>query len=1169
MSDQPRTVRRRSTVSRLRSLDPQSTGPVRAVGLLAAGQGLARLVALLALAHLVPALLGPALLVPALLGGDPRTGVDEAAGVLAAAVAGAAVLGLEARLVAARAAAASRRRLTAGLLLRTAQQGGTPPEHLATTLGAGLDRVDGVLVEEWPVTVQALVVPAATVAALAVLDWRSALATAALLPLLPLLGAVVGHGTTVRVRAAWTDMSRLGAYFLDSVAGLVSLKLAGRTDDRTARIAAASEQHRRLSLAVLRLAFLSSTATSMVATLAVGLVAVLCGTRLALGELDLTTALAAILLAPEVFRPVNELGARFHLDVETRTALDDLEALLPAAPPAAPGAAGADAAGRVLAGGTAGVTALRDVSLTYPGRRQPALTSTEAVVRVGAVTALEGPSGAGKSTVLRLLAGTLRPSSGQVEVGEPVGYLPQHPRFPLAGTVADAVRAGRGDLDDAAVRTALRLACADELAEPRAGGLLRPLLGPGEALSAGERQRLGLARAYAGARGPAPVLLLDEPTAHLDAATEQAVLDRLRSFARERSATVLMAAHRPAAVAAADHHLVLPASNRSEAPPAGPEGDPARSSEHPAPAEQESPGRRPAGVLPAPTGAREAAAADPTSDPSRGAGRTPVLAVLVGIGAAAAGSGITAAAAVLLVLAADQPPLLTLSVPIVLVRLLALSRPLLRYGERLLTHDAALAGLTELRTSTWRQLVPRVPGVGVPARGDLLTRLARDVDDQVEGTIRGRYAGLVLLGSTALSVLVVALLHPPAALPLAGLGCVAAAWTVLRDRFVGAPALRELQDRRAAHQGAAVEVLTALDDVVGNADPHRPGELLAPHVVGLTRAVQRLRRVDAVTDAVVGVLAGLLPMVVAATLLTTTTPVPAGVAAALVLGMVPLGLELTALPGVLRALRLRTQAAARIADVATASPTSVDPAVPGGRPVRGGELALDRVTAAWQPGWAQPGSGQPGQLVLDELSLALPSGGRVALTGASGSGKSTVAALVLHLLDPTTGVLTLAEQDYRRITGAAVRRAVGAAGIGDHVFADTVRANLTLGEPGVSTAQVRTGLQRVQLLPWLDGLPDGLDTVLSSGGTDLSGGEARRLCLARALLRHPSVLVLDEPTESLDPATARTVLADLAAAGGPESWLLLTHRTEGLDLVDDTFHLHRGRLSRAAAAQPS
>jgi ABC-type multidrug transport system fused ATPase/permease subunit len=197
--------------------------------------------------------------------------------------------------------------------------------------------------------------------------------------------------------------------------------------------------------------------------------------------------------------------------------------------------------------------------------------------------------------------------------------------------------------------------------------------------------------------------------------------------------------------------------------------------------------------------------------------------------------------------------------------------------------------------------------------------------------------------------------------------------------------------------------------------------------------------------------------------------------------------------------------------------------------------------------------------VLDGLSLRLDPGRRVALVGASGAGKTTVVNLLLRFLDPEAGRVTLNGRDLRAYRQDDVRAVIAVVGQEAHLFSASVRDNVALARPEAGDAEVLHALGRAGLGDWMESLPDGLDTHVGEEGRRLSGGQRQRVALARALLADAPVLVLDEPTAHLDPATAERLMADLLAAAGTRSVLLITHRPEGLALADEVVDLGEGR----------
>ncbi|OEV26557.1 cysteine ABC transporter permease, partial [Streptomyces nanshensis] len=329
-----------------------------------------------------------------------------------------------------------------------------------------------------------------------------------------------------------------------------TLKVFGRAKAQADNIRTITADYRRATLRTLRLAFLSSFALELLATISVALVAVSIGTRLVHGDLDLHTGLMVLILAPEAYLPLRQVGTHYHAAAEGLAAAESVfEVLERPMPPS--GTARVDVSG-------AAVT-LEGVAVQHEGRAGRSLPPTDLVLHPGETVALTGPSGGGKSTLLSVLLGFTPPTEGRVLVGgvplaelnlaawhRQIAWVPQHP-YLFAGSVADNVRLARPDAGAAAVARALADAGAPDL---------DPALELGESgtgLSAGQRRRVALARAFLADR---PLVLLDEPTAALDGATEAAVLPAVRRLTKGK--TVVLVTHRPALSAAADRVFELP-----------------------------------------------------------------------------------------------------------------------------------------------------------------------------------------------------------------------------------------------------------------------------------------------------------------------------------------------------------------------------------------------------------------------------------------------------------------------------------------------------------------------------------------------------------------------------------------------------------------------------------
>jgi thiol reductant ABC exporter CydD subunit len=434
---------------------------------------------------------------------------------------------------------------------------GSETARISTLLTTGIDALDGYFARYLPQLFLAVVVPVAVIAVVAGADWVSAVLIAVSLPLIPIFMGLVGATTRQRTMARMRSLQRLAGHFLDLVAGLPTLKVFNRAKAQARSIADVTDRYRATTLATLRLTFLSSLILELLATVSVALVAVAVGLRLLGGDMSFRDALFVLVLAPEAYLPLRDLGANYHASADGVQAAQEVFSLLeqPALAPTGGTAKAADTSIRISG-----------LQLTYPGRRVPALDGAELSLVPGETVAVTGPSGCGKSTLLSVILGLRVPDAGSVTLGGvdlvdldlddwrgQVGWVPQRPHL-FARSVAENVRIGKPSASDAEVAAALDAAGLTEVVRRLPQGANTALGDGGTGLSAGERQRVSLARAFV---RDAPLLLLDEPTASLDGETEAEVLAAVGRLVAGRTAVIV--AHRPALGALADRVVELPA----------------------------------------------------------------------------------------------------------------------------------------------------------------------------------------------------------------------------------------------------------------------------------------------------------------------------------------------------------------------------------------------------------------------------------------------------------------------------------------------------------------------------------------------------------------------------------------------------------------------------------
>ncbi|WFE45022.1 thiol reductant ABC exporter subunit CydC [Verrucosispora sp. WMMD1129] len=533
----------------------------------------------------------------------------------------------------------------------------------------------------------------------------------------------------------------------------------------------------------------------------------------------------------------------------------------------------------------------------------------------------------------------------------------------------------------------------------------------------------------------------------------------------------------------------------------------------------------------------------------------PYLRRLIGAGLLAAatefaGLALMATATWLLMTAAGQPPLDRLTVAIVAVRALAVSRGVLRYTERLAGHDAVLRLVTDVRARVFDTLATRR---GAPPRsGDALSRLVSDVDAVQDLLLRvlvpAAAAGLV----SVLAVGLTALVSLPAALALA-VGLLVAA--------VALPALATALTRRAGAEVAPLRGALATDAVDlthGAADLAAFGAT-SDALAAAERRARRLARlerrlaalgfaVDAAGVLVAGLTAG---AVVYVALGADVDGVLVGVLAVGTLAAVEIALALVGAARQWTGLRSGLARVAQLLAPGDASSETPRDSVSAPAVAPAPSVRFEAVTVRYRVGAAA---------ALDGVDLELPPGRRVAVVGPSGAGKSTLAAVLTGAVSPTAGRVTLNGRDVSAYPSQELPYVVGGLLAEAYVFHATVRDNMLLGSPNADEDALLTAATAAGLADWVRAQPDGWDTVVGEEGGQLSGGQRQRLALARALLAAPGVLVLDEPTEGLDPTAADQVLASALAATVGHSVLLITHRLSGLAELDEIVVLDAGRV---------
>jgi ATP-binding cassette subfamily C protein CydC len=529
------------------------------------------------------------------------------------------------------------------------------------------------------------------------------------------------------------------------------------------------------------------------------------------------------------------------------------------------------------------------------------------------------------------------------------------------------------------------------------------------------------------------------------------------------------------------------------------------------------------------------------------------LSVLLGAAAVVCGIGLMATAGYLIARAAERPAVLSLTVAIVAVRFFGLSRPLARYLERLVSHDVAFRLLARVRVRFYERIEPLAPGeLEAYRKGDVLGRMVGDVDALQGLYLRGLGPPIVGVAVAAAAVGAGAAIVPRAAIVMAA-GLLVGATVV---PLIGWRLGRSASGTTAAKGTLSAELVEVLRGAPELVACGRQETALA-RLAEIDRTVVRLSRRDGLASGVAdGASILVTGITVAGVLAVAASARSAGTIDGVLvatLGLLCLASfeAVTPLPQAARELDATLAAGRRVLDVADREPRVRDPAGDSPAPSERPTFAFEGVGARYAAGDSR---------VLDGVTFELPPGRKLAVVGPSGAGKTTIVNLLLRFLDPVDGRVTLDGCDLRTYRQEDVRGSIAVAGQDSHLFATTIGENVRLGKPDATDAELEDALRRARVWDWVATLPDGTSTLVGEEGTWVSGGQRQRIGLARALLVDAPVLVLDEPTAHLDPATARALMDDVIETLGDKTLLLISHRAEGLERMDQIVELDDGRL---------
>ncbi len=982
-------------------------------------------------------------------------------------------------------------------------------------------------------------------------------------------------------QASLARKQAFGAYsaeFLDALQGLATLKAFGQSRAKARALAQKAQALFHSTMRVLAINTLSrgitdtGIAVGAAATLALGAM------RVASGEMSLAVLVVILMLGIEVFRPLRDLRTQLHAGMLGRAAAEGLFAILDAKPTIE------DVAVALDDHDPTPPVAFDAVRFAYPGASYDAHNGLGFQVAAGERIGVVGASGSGKSTVVKLLLRLYDPQAGSVRLGgrdlrtltlaqlrRQIAVVNQDTIL-FHGTVEDNLRFGKPDATAAELRAAVRAANAEAFIEALPEGYRTVVGERGIRLSGGQRQRIAIARALL---RDAPILILDEALSSVDAENEAAIQEALDRLMAGR--TTLILAHRLSSIVGADRIIVLEAGRVVESGShaelmadrgvyhrlmAGQVADRA--------AVDDRLFDRPL----APQSAADLLAPSETADESpaeilraQGLGWLGAMGhllrliapwrirlgvtFLLGIARVVAFIGVGVVSGLVVAAIKSGTPLETLLIALAVVAPLA---GILHWFESWAAHDMAYRLLTTLRIEVFEKLARLAPAYLLQRRsGDLVSVATQDVE-MIEYFFAHTVApAFVAVLVPAVVLVVLAVFGWPMAVALAPFLAVVALSPVAMRRRIDAlgSRAREALGELNAYTADTLQGLPELvafqrapewrSRLMAHVDRYR--EIRLPFFRDLTlqmavlEAATGLGGLAVITTGAVlasrGTLeSGILPML---TLLAMAAFLP-------VSEIANVGRQLADTLGATRRLSSVNREPVPVADGPGVGPTDATaPAV----------LELANVDFAYPRG---------NRLALSGVSLTVPAGSTVALVGRSGAGKTTVAHLLMRFWDPRAGVVRMGGHDLRAYELDALRSRIALVTQDTFLFNDTLRANVLLARPEASDAELHEALARSALAEFVDGLPDGPDTMVGERGLRLSGGQRQRVAIARAFLKDAPVLVLDEATSHLDAVSERAVYGALDDLMGDRTTVVIAHRLSTVRHADSIIVLDEGRV---------
>ena len=1048
----------------------------------------------------------------------------------------------------------------------------------------GLEQVDAYVARYIPQILYAIMIP--LIMGIAIVDTLPIIGIILIItvPLIPFFMILIGKQADRLNKEQWERMSFLSGHFLDVLQGITTLKLFGRAKDQIKVIGRLSEEFKDSTLRVLRVAFLSALVLELVSTISTALIAVYLGLTLLDGEISFFSAFFILLLAPEFYTPFRQLGAAFHTGMAGKTSILKYEEFMNRQPSLPIG-------GQSQLKGKVQAIEIKDLTFTYEDSEN-GVQHISLVAKRNFPIMLVGESGAGKSTIAHIIGGFLTAPKGSVTIDgldlcdidiewwrQQITYVSQHPHI-MKGTLRDVLSFGMNVSDEEIIEACKEVQLLDVIHRQQDG--LDTVIGEGGlGLSGGERQRVALVRAFL---RKGQVLILDEVTAHLDVKTEAIISSAIKRLMDNKIVIIighrLQTMHWASTLYVLKHGRII--QQGSYAKLLSVDGyfkdlvtsglgefsstieeqlktEKSFSLEHREEIDNSiCVDNQDAYVL----------GQDTIQTPEVSTSKTGiqgwkllftvlspakwslVLALIFTFLTVFMNVGLLTVSAWLLASAALQPGLTYLSLAIVGVRFFGVSRAVCRYFERYTSHRMAFQGLYGLRVWFYAHLEPLAPAILKRfGAGDMLGRIMGDIEVLQFFYLRTLIPPAAAITLTILVAYGVSTIDNSLVAPIVLAAFILGLVLPLVVYAHNKQSLTAIGPQQGEYKSLLSDTMDSLEDVISYGNEQL--------------VYDRIQHMMSTVDANKGIiergmnlgntlfLGGVQITVVIVAILAANALT--GAWASVMVAVAAIGTQawFEALQPMIAAVHHGAEskvATSRLIALADEPIPVVEPNAP--KPFNANrEITFTDVSFGYDAH----------RRIYEHLRLDIKQGQSIAIVGASGSGKTTLFNMLERLYD-YSGSIHVGDVELKDISIDTWRNALGTITQDTYIFHASFEDNIRLARPDASEADLEYAIDCASLRSVVECLPDGIHTIVGSGGHGLSGGERQRVALARLFLRKPQVVLLDEPLEGLDQVTRKALHRDLMEYVQDKTCLYITHQLEGLEHMDRILFMDKGQI---------